>query len=301
LQPAADKIKKEFRGYIYKPRMFPGTDIMGALDKVSGILNTPSDKKGVVILVSDGESNEYDFDIITSRFQANNISVYTIMLNPPGTDDVSEGIELLRKIASATGGKQFTVDNFEDMENAVIETMNDPELSAQQTSQRRSSIQVQSESKRTILTRREGKTENSFVYCIMHIIFIAILGLLLGYTVFMVFPHRDVFKPLIFCGAISGLLAGLVLEAGLQFSQHPIFIRFLTCAILSTLIWNILFLYDSISLSSKWRGVFYEENRQFIKTNHKNFHTESEDKIYQNRILGVNIKDRGKIHGGELK
>jgi Ca-activated chloride channel family protein len=301
LQPASDKIKKEFRGYIDKPKIFPGTDIMGALDKVSEILNASSDKNGVVILVSDGESEEYDFDIIMPRFQANNIPVYTIMLNPPDAGEVSEGIELLQKIAGATGGKQFTVDNFDDMENAVVETMNDPELPARQTSQRRASIQVQPESKRTILTKREGKMKNSLVYGIMHIVFIAALGILLGYAFFMVFSHRDVFRPLVICGAVSGLAAGLVLEAGLQLGQHPIFIRFLLCVILSTLIWNILYLYDSVSLSSKWSGVFYEKNRRFIKAGHENLHKESGGKIYQNGVLDVNIEDRGKIHGGELK
>jgi Mg-chelatase subunit ChlD len=301
LQPATDKIKKEFRSYIDIPKMFPGTNIMGALEKVSGILNVSSNRKGVVILVSDGESNEYDFDIIISRFNKMNISVYTIMLNPPGSGDVSERIKLLQKIADATGGKQFTVDNFEDMEIVVVQTMNDPESSAPQILQGRSSFLVSPESKRIILARREETMENSFVYSIIHILFIVILEFILGYTIFMMFSHRDIFKPLIVSGAISGLLAGLVLEAGLQFKLHPVFVRFLTCVILSTLIWNILYLYDSFALSYKWRDIFYAGNRSFAKIRNENLYAESENKLYQSGIIDANSEDRGNSPGGELK
>jgi hypothetical protein len=77
----------------------------------------------------------------------------------------------------------------------------------------------------------------------MHIAFFMIIGLLLGFLIYTVFSHRNIFKPMLLGGGISGLLAGLVSEAGFQTAALPDFaVRLLTCVILSTIFWPVSFL-----------------------------------------------------------
>ncbi|MDR2868291.1 MAG: VWA domain-containing protein, partial [Bacteroidales bacterium] len=82
LQFASPSTKKSFKSYINNPRMFPSTDIMGALSVTSQLLSNDASRRGVVIFISDGESDDNNFNSIVSSFTLKKIPVNTIMLNP---------------------------------------------------------------------------------------------------------------------------------------------------------------------------------------------------------------------------
>ncbi|MDR1074403.1 MAG: VWA domain-containing protein [Treponema sp.] len=244
LQPATADVKNTCMSFVNNPELFYSTDIMYALDYTSKILSKDMSRKGVVIFISDGQSEEYDFETILASFIARNIPIYTVMLtNRSGNYDFSEGVALLQKIADATGGKQSTVDNFEDLEHIVVESMSDPDVSQRTSTVASQNIEVKPESKRALLSKREGASEKSMLYALLRIGFIALIGLLMGCSVYEVFSYKPLLKPALAGGGVSGIAAGLVLEFGLQNALAPAFMRFLACVILSAVFWALSFLY----------------------------------------------------------
>ncbi|MDR2447085.1 MAG: VWA domain-containing protein [Treponema sp.] len=244
IQPATADVKTTFTSFVNNPELFYSTDIMYALDYTSKALSKDTSRKGVVIFISDGQSEEYNFETTMASFTARNIPIYTVMLaNPSSNYDLSEGVALLRKIADATGGKQSTVDNFEDLEQIVVESMNVPDVSQRTSIVVSRKTEVKPESKRSLLSKREGASEKSMLYVLLHIVFIALIGLLMGYSAYEVFSHKRLLKPMLAGGGLSGIAAGLVLELGLQNALAPAFIRFSACVILSVVFWALLHLF----------------------------------------------------------
>jgi Ca-activated chloride channel family protein len=226
-----------------------GTDIVAALEVLSENLDGDTSRRGAVILISDG-SSEYEeeyLNLILSPLAESKIPVYTVMLIPKEIiNNITEGIALLQLIAEKTGGQQSTVDNFTDFEREVIRSVTAPvtnrktvQVTPPKITKVVRKVEEQDDPVRSLIARREGKTESSSVYRAMHIVFIAAIGLLIGFLTYVVFSHSNIFKPMLINGAVSGILAGLPLEFGLQRNQAPLLMRLAACIILSGLLWTV--------------------------------------------------------------
>jgi Ca-activated chloride channel family protein len=234
-----------------------GTDIVAALEVLSKSLNDDASRSGTVILISDGNSGyeEAYLDQVLSPLVKAKIPVHTVMLIPKEpTEDMTEGIALLRLIAAKTGGRQSTVDNFTDFEREVVRSVTMPvtnRKTAQVTHPKTTRVireaEEQDDSVRSLIARREGKTESSGVYRGMHILFITAVGLLMGFLTYVVFSHGHIFIPMLINGSTGGILAGLLLEFGLQGGWAPPLIRLAACIILSTVLWMAPVLYKIFS------------------------------------------------------
>jgi Ca-activated chloride channel family protein len=240
LQYASDEIKERIRSFTKDPKIFYGrdTNVVNSLKETSKILSARDYRKGIVFLITDGESADTDYEVAITHFIEKNIPIYTIGLNTTGR---SIYFELLQKIADATGGKHSTVDNFTDLETVVVDSMQEEENVATPQTGTVSRSNVNPDPARVILERREGKREKSAFYSIFHIVIIGLIGLLSGFLLYMIFTHHTLKRPFLISGAVSGLMAGLVLELGLQNLGNTGLMRLLVCIIISTLFWLICF------------------------------------------------------------
>jgi Ca-activated chloride channel family protein len=240
LQYATDEIKERIRKFTKNPKIFYGrdTNVINSLEVTSKILSAQDDRKGIAFLITDGESADTDYETAITRFMEKNIPIYTIGLNTTGN---SIYFELLQKIADATGGKHSTVDNFTDLETVVVDSMQEKENAVTPQPGTVSRSNANPDPARIILERREGKREKSTFYSIFHIVIIGLIGLLSGFLLYMIFTHHTLKRPFLISGAASGLMAGLVLESGLQNLGNTGLMRLLACVIISTLFWLICF------------------------------------------------------------
>ena len=236
IQPtlSSKSIKSSFERIINNLVKEPSTNIADALIKASSILQNESSRKEVIIFISDGEdANEFnelhgEYKRIMQPFITENIPIHTIFLNP---DNVSSSF--LSSISNITGGTYSTIRNPVDIEFSITDAMKIEEDDI-----------VTRVYRRDLLDKRTGNKQNSVLYAIMHIVFISLIGLLIGYLIYSIFSNMNLFRPLLIGGGISGLLAGLILEFGLQFNILSAYtVRLLACVILSTVIWLIAFAY----------------------------------------------------------
>ena len=254
LQYADAETKQTVKQYAdtLKLGTMPITGILNSLKTTASILGDDASRRGAVILITDGAGPDDNFDRTMEPFITNNVPVYTIMLGnadagfKPGQRDFDQAIALLQRISNATGGRQFSVESYTGLEDVVVESMQEAEAFTMQAVTDNAE-KAAPEPKRNLLLFRGGKRENSVIYGLMHILFVTALGFLMGYALCELFSHRDRYKPLITGGIISGLLAGIVLELGLQLHLPAILVRLLACVILSTVFWCIAFLHGIIA------------------------------------------------------
>jgi Ca-activated chloride channel family protein len=255
LQEVNRQIKDTFNSIAGSLSPRNGTDIVAALEVLSENLDGDKSRSGTVILISDGNSvyEENYLNQVLSPLAADKIPVHTVMLTPKEiTEDLTEGIALLRSISGITGGRQSTVDNFADLEKEVIRSITAPVTSTKtvqvirpKTTRVIREAEEQDEPVRSLIAKREGKTESSGIYRTMRILFIAAAGLLMGMLTYVVFSHGNIFKLMLVNGSVSGILAGLPLEFGLQGNQAPPLMRLVSCIILSAFLWTIPVLYKT--------------------------------------------------------
>ncbi|MFK9090262.1 vWA domain-containing protein [Bacillus salipaludis] len=170
------------------------TDIAGALDtalkEIDG--NHKQGRKPMVILFSDGYS-ELDLTTVVQPYQDQEIIINTI-----GMSKIDKsGARLLKSIASRTGGSFHDVKKANDLTN-VFEK-----------------IYLENQD-RLLMTERHGLFKDSLYLAIFHIVLITIIGGLFGLALGILFDNRYLAKSYTITGLISGLLAGIVLEVGLQ-------------------------------------------------------------------------------------
>jgi Ca-activated chloride channel family protein len=219
------------------------TYYMRALESTARLLDTDSGRKGVVILITDAERQPGDnsyFNSLVSLFTESETPVYTVLIlrNTSRADE-----NQLKSISEATGGKHSTVDNFVGFETQLKSAMDEEKKPAAEAVP----AAYTSDPLRDILANRTGKRQRSALHALFHLAIITAVGLLLGYSLFTLFSHRSVKNPLIIGGGISGLLAGLVLEFGLQSAAlPPPLVRMIACVILSTVIWSLSFMAEGI-------------------------------------------------------
>jgi len=244
---ATNSTKNNFKRIINNLVMESSTNIKDALQATSSILQKNPSRREVIIFFTDGEDtlgfNEKrnDFRSVLRPFISNNVPVYTIFLNPENTAST-----FLRRISDDTGGIYSTVRNPIDIGTSIEQVLvNEDENISDK------------EPFRNLLGKRIGVKQYSLLYGVLRIVLIALIGLLMGYLIFIVISNKNVFTPMLLGGGVSGLLAGLVLELGLQTGFFPdSIVRLLACIILSTMIWLIGYSYAFFVWNKYKRAIF---------------------------------------------
>ncbi|OWR31168.1 hypothetical protein CDO73_08510 [Saccharibacillus sp. O23] len=171
-----------------------GTNIAKALTETMQHIQEKGDSNSgsMVILLSDG-ATENEIDSVISDYRDQRIPVNTLGL---GTES-SGNFALLRNIAERTGGTYTDVANADQISLAfqdIYRNLDD----------------------HTLLTERTGAPAASTYLQILHIALILLIGAALGVALGLMFDNRFLAKSFGIGGAFAGLIAGLILEFGLQ-------------------------------------------------------------------------------------
>jgi len=194
-----------------------GTSTRGALEsilndiKTGTLLNT---KKSRLILLTDGLANDISSDYqnelseIIDGYNEAGISIYTIGLI--GAND-----EQMTYIAEQAGGSYIHVDDVENLDSAMEQAGED------------------------IVTERDllnyhDATSAEWLFALMRILFIALLGIVIGVQK-MVLCERFLDTSSILYSSVTGsVLAGLLIELGLNaFGFPPFIIRVILCMLIA--------------------------------------------------------------------
>ncbi|BFH13125.1 VWA domain-containing protein [Paenibacillus melissococcoides] len=171
-----------------------GTDIgLSLSEAMKHIKDNQDDSRGtMVVLLSDGFS-EVNTNEALADYKAQHIAVHTIGLSLVE----AEGSGLLRRIADETGGQYYDVSKANEL-SFIFEKI------------------YSSIGDRTLVTERSGPLQDSGYYMALHVIALVLIGTALGLSLGLVFDNRYLAKTFAIGGAAAGLLAGLLLEAGLS-------------------------------------------------------------------------------------
>ncbi|CAI6080915.1 hypothetical protein PAECIP112173_03048 [Paenibacillus sp. JJ-100] len=160
------------------------------------IQSKPDVKRGtVVILLSDGFSDA-DISGVLPQYVQEQVAIHTVglsLVDPSGTD-------LLKNIAQQTGGMYYDVPDAGGLDLAfqqIYDTIDE----------------------RTLVTERTGAMEHSVYLAIFRVAALLFIGVALGVSLGLVFDNRHLALSFGVGGAVSGLLAGLLLEWGLNGSN----------------------------------------------------------------------------------
>ena len=177
-----------------------GTMTLAALNRVYNDFNTgvlPTDGRPAVVLLTDGESHDIlqlnAADPTLSGFAALNIPIHCIGFGSPNMSE-------LKYIAKSTGGQSMRIRNANQLRNAINTVLTG--------------------GSRTLLSDR-FELLYSVPHGIMRVAFILIYSLLVGLVSMFAYGCSTSGKPILISSAISGLLAGLVLEILLQYNSDP--------------------------------------------------------------------------------
>jgi Ca-activated chloride channel family protein len=224
LQFATQKTKAAVERLIATLHSDLATDVIGALETTATVLSGDSTRNGIVLFISDGASSEIFMDKLAnlsaalSLYKVKKIPIHTIMLkdraSPP--DEIEYGINLLKRISGSTGGIHSTVEDFSMVNMAIQSTLTIDTV-------------------RNLLTRRVNGEAAFPLYAILHVFFITLIGLLFGYIFYGVFSYIPIRKFLLLHSAISGFMAGMVLEILLQSGFLPVICRGISNILLSTI------------------------------------------------------------------
>lgn len=196
LTPVADQaMKDEVLGLLDNmPVPDGGTDIAAALTTSMGLISDASNdgRNSTVILISDGYS-EVDLDQALSPYQAAKVGVHAIGMNMEN----QQGNNLLKWIANRTGGTFYEVDEVQSLSGVVTQI-------------------YRSTQTWHLVGERMGALADSLYYAIVRVGCIVIIGALMGLGAGSMFDNRYLVRSYLVGGAIGGLLAGIILELGLQ-------------------------------------------------------------------------------------
>lgn len=189
-----------------------GTDIALALSETMSQIQKQSDQNRgtLVILLSDGFS-DIDTTQVLEQYIQQGIVVHTVGLSQVN----AAGAGLLTEIAQRTGGEYYDVqeaDKLSQVFQRIYDRIGD----------------------RTLLTERTGVLQDSTYYMIYRLVAFAIIGLLIGLSLGIVFDNRFLARSFTFGGVASGILAGVVMEFGLSGAAFSdTIIRLFACLILA--------------------------------------------------------------------
>ncbi|WP_127593857.1 vWA domain-containing protein [Paenibacillus lautus] len=192
-----------------------GTDISLALEDTMTHIQESHDagRSAMVIMLSDGFS-ETDHARVLADYKQQQIAVNTIGLSLVNPD----GAQLLQTIAAETGGQYYDVQNAADLSFVFQKIYDDV-------------------GDRSLLTKRTGVMEDSVYYQIVRIAAMLLIGAAMGLALGTVFDNRHLALSFSIGGAVSGLLAGIVLEYGLSGEEiGDASVRLIACLILAGII-----------------------------------------------------------------
>lgn len=149
-------------------------------------------RSSAVILISDGYS-DVDMDQMLKPYQTESVGIHTIGMNAKDR----QGNELLKGIAKRTGGAFYLVDEVQSLSNVVTQI-------------------YRSTQTWHLVGERMGALADSAYYAVVRVVCVVLLGALLGLAVGSIFDNRYLVRSYIVGGALGGLIAGCVLEFGLQ-------------------------------------------------------------------------------------
>jgi Ca-activated chloride channel family protein len=256
--------KNEFKNFVSRfNSVGPTTDIIDALEKNKEILTQKTGRSSMVVLITDGanteskylsypeikEKTEASYNDIIEFYKNINIPVYVIFLGDeqygysifsyPTSLGLSP-IKFLEDLSEPTGGKVTLIENMEDFESELIKVVTTQKVT-KTIKQAVSETKIQFEQLRNLLFKRTDKKQYSSLYACMRIVMIALIGLLLGFGISFVFQYRDLLAPFCIGGSISGILAGLLMEFGLQSDLfNGFYMRVFHDILLSTMLWTIV-------------------------------------------------------------
>ena len=174
-----------------------GTPIVGVLRQIAQDMEmgTLSYDGCQVVLLTDGyatDSGFFDVDLnsVLKEFNKKNVSVSTV-----GLGDVDEN--MLNNISEKTGGISVTTDNVDDLANAMA-----------------SAVRI-TNNNRNLLSAR-ARTNHNWLYAIMRIVFLTILGIIfLGIKIAVTDDSTNIKMTVI--TSLSGIILGaLIMEFGLK-------------------------------------------------------------------------------------
>ncbi|URN96439.1 MAG: VWA domain-containing protein [Candidatus Pristimantibacillus lignocellulolyticus] len=180
-----------------------GTDIGLALQEAMNQINEASQdgRKSMVILISDGYS-PVELNTALAEYKDQNVAVNTIGMNM----SLREGNDLLKAIASDTGGKFYEVSKAQSLSLVMDEIYR-----ATQTWH--------------LVGERTANTLDSLYYGLVRVISILLIGALMGLSLGIIYNNRYLAKSFMIGGAIGGLLAGLLLEFGIKSLLPDLLVR----------------------------------------------------------------------------
>ncbi|EJL46726.1 MULTISPECIES: vWA domain-containing protein [Brevibacillus] len=150
-------------------------------------------ENSTVVLMSDGYTS-LDIPATLAPFKQHQVLVHTV-----GMRNIDEqGTRLLEQIAAETGGRYFNVEHANEMTGIFGQ------------------IYDMSRQDRNLVSERTGATADSTFYAILRVASLLVIGALLGLSLGLIFDNRHLAKSFTIGGAVSGLLAGIVLETGLS-------------------------------------------------------------------------------------
>lgn len=197
------------------PRTDGGTSIDLALKAgLDQLLAAQQVENSTVVLMSDGYTS-LDIPAALAPFKQHQVIVHTVGMSQMDAD----GTRLLEQIAAETGGRYFNVEHADEMTGIFGQ------------------IYDMSRQDRNLVLERTGATAQSTVYAILRVVSLLIIGGLLGLALGLIFDNRHLAKSFIIGGAVSGLLAGLVLEMGLSsIYLLDVVVRLIACAVLAVIL-----------------------------------------------------------------
>lgn len=185
-----------------------GTNIEGALQDAYSRYEK-IDRKGAVILLSDGASGG-SYKKIISKCNDANINIYTI-----GFSDIGFfGKNVLNKLSARTDGCYYQIEELNNL-TSTIEQM------------------TKYANQRVLLDYRTGTEHGKVVFMILRVLFILLLSLCLGCIVGFAVDSEQIALRLLPMRLGISLVAGIVLEAGLYMFFSEALIRFIMCVIIS--------------------------------------------------------------------
>lgn len=206
-----------------------GTDIDKALQTALDHLQASQKlANSTVVLMSDGYSR-VDLDRALAPYKQANVVIHTVGMSAIDAD----GTQLLQQISNATGGTYFDVAHADQITGAFGQII---ELTRHE---------------RTLVSPRSDATEGSTLYAVLRVVSLIVIGTLLGLALGLIFDNRHLAKSFTIGGFVSGLLAGLVLEAGFIGGDLPAMLLHLLAALLLAVVLTLFTLLIPVTVGTE--------------------------------------------------
>lgn len=173
------------------------TNIKDALEKAFSHINETSeaDRAAMVILLSDGDDSfglGQNFKATVDPYRKADIPVFTI-----GMNNSNEG--MLKRISRYSGGNYYSVSKVDEIENIFERVYKERDL-------------------RLLMGERTGSASYKILYAAMRVLFMSIVGMLIGLSVGVLFDNKYIARSLAIGGIAAGTASGFILEIGFRLS-----------------------------------------------------------------------------------